>query len=47
MDGLRRLKQEDVKKRTEEVLAKWMIQEDELRSEFEDYLLSWEPTKRG
>ena len=28
------------------MLEKRMIQEDELRSEFEDYLLSWEPTEK-
>ena len=51
VDGHRRLKkirdeEEEHERIAEELLEKKRIQEDELRSEFEDYLLSCEPTKK-
>ena len=43
---MRRDAEEEDKKITEELLEKMRIQEDDLRSELEDYMLSWEQTKK-
>ena len=43
---MRRDAEEEHKKITEELLEKMRIQEDDFWSEFEDYMLSREPTKK-